>query len=197
MFYNIVRIFLVVLYKILFRYEVIGKHHIPEKGAVLLCSNHISLFDPPIIGIHLKRRINFMAKEELFKIPVLGFCIRQLGAFPVKRGASDKRAIRTSLELLRDNKIFAIFPEGTRSKSGEIGKGLSGAGLIALKEPCTVVPVAITGPYHPFKKMKVVYGSPVNIDDLRGDKVTKEAAQEATERMMNAIRTLYVEHKPS
>ncbi|MDQ0337762.1 1-acyl-sn-glycerol-3-phosphate acyltransferase [Caldalkalibacillus uzonensis] len=196
MIYSLCRFILHCLYRILFRYEAVGLKHIPRRGAVLLCANHISNWDPPLVGIPLERRVNFMAKQELFKIPLLAQLLRYLGAFPVKRGASDKRAIRTALSRLQEEKVVVIFPEGTRSKTGQLGKAFTGSGFLALKEPCTVIPVAIIGPYRLFRKVKIVYGPPVSIDDLRSEKVTKQEATLATERIMNGIQRLLDQHQP-
>lgn len=190
MFYEICRIILHTVYRLLFRYKAYGTEHIPEQGAVLLCANHISNWDPPLVGLPLMRRVNFMAKQELFKIPLLSQVLRYLGAFPVKRGATDKKAIRTALSRLQEGKVVVIFPEGTRSKSGRLQKAYSGSGFLALKQPCTVIPVAIIGPYRLFRPVKIIYGSPVNLDDLRVEKITKQEAVLATERIMNSIRQL-------
>ncbi len=84
----------------------------------------------------IPRPVHYMAKEELFKVPVLGNIVRNCNAFPVKRGLSDREALRTGLKLLKDGHVFGLFPEGTRSKTGELGKGLAGAGFFALRSNC-------------------------------------------------------------
>lgn len=114
MFYTFARALLRVLYRFLFRLEAKRKDYVPKEGGVVLCSNHISLLDPPAIGIMLDRKVRFMAKAELFDVPVLGKIINGLGAFPVKRGGVGKETIRTAFNLLRDGDIMGIFPEGTR-----------------------------------------------------------------------------------
>jgi 1-acyl-sn-glycerol-3-phosphate acyltransferase len=194
MVYRICRLIVRLVFKMLYRYEVTGRENVPEKGATLICANHIHNFDPFMVGSSVKRPVYFMAKAEIFKYPLIAAFFRQLNAFPVKRGAADKRAIRKSLETLRNEQGLIIFPEGTRSKTGQLQKAFSGAGMIALKEPCVVVPAAVVGPYKLFRKVKVIFGKPVYIDDLRGDKVSRDQAQEATERMMNTIRELLEDH---
>ncbi|AWB45030.1 1-acyl-sn-glycerol-3-phosphate acyltransferase [Paenibacillus sp. CAA11] len=186
MIYNFGRGLLRVLYKLLFRLEGHGLHHVPREGGVLLCSNHISNFDPPTIGILLKRKVHFMAKAELFNIPVLGWLFRELGAFPVKRGGVSKESIKTTLKLLRGGEIIGIFPEGTRSRTGEIGEGNKGAATFALRSDAVVIPVAIMGSYKLFRKMKVVYGPPVDLDEFRENPGT-DAAELATARIMSEI----------
>ncbi|WP_183251142.1 lysophospholipid acyltransferase family protein [Anoxybacteroides tepidamans] len=173
--------------KPLYRVEVIGIEHFPKEGGVLLCSNHISNLDPPIVGITAPRPIYFMAKEELFRVPVLKKLLPPLHAFPVKRGMSDRQALRTGLEVLKQGHVLGIFPEGTRSKDGKLKKGLSGVGFFALRTDAQVVPCAIIGPYRPLKKLKVVYGAPIAIDSLRERKASPE---EATEYIMSHIQAL-------
>lgn len=197
MIYKLCQLIVHLLYRFLFRYEALGMEHIPDTGAVLLCSNHLSNWDPPFVALPLKRRVRFMAKEELFKVPVLRQIIRYFGAFPVKRGASDKGAIRTALSILRNGQVMVIFPEGTRSKTGQLGEAYTGSGFLALKEPCTVIPVAIIGPYRLFHKVKIVYGPPIQLDDLRQSKANREAARLATERIMDGIRMLLEQKGPN
>lgn len=175
-----------------YRLEVIGVENFPKNEGVLLCSNHISNLDPPLVGVTSPRPIHFMAKAELFEIPVLKKILPKIQAFPVKRGMSDKQALRNGLSLLKDKKVLGLFPEGTRSKTGEIGKGLAGAGFFALKTDAKVVPCAIIGPYKPFKTLKVVYGEPIHMDELRENKAS---AKEATDLIMNTIQELVKKYK--
>ncbi|WP_432355105.1 lysophospholipid acyltransferase family protein [Sporosarcina sp. A2] len=170
-----------------YRIKVVGKENFPKDEGVLLCTNHIDNLDPPVVGLTAPRTVNFMAKEELFQLPILKSVLPSVNAFPVKRGLSDRQAIRKALELLRSGQVVGMFPEGTRSKNGELGKGLTGAGFFALKGDALVMPCAIIGPYRPFKQLKVVYGSPINMTPLRE---RKASAEEATEVIMAAIQEL-------
>ncbi len=176
----------------LYQYEVIGKENFPKDGGVLLCSNHISNFDPPTVGIAAPKPVHFMAKEELFSAPILGKLLPSINAFPVKRGMSDREALRTGLKLLKEGKVLGLFPEGTRSKTGELGKGLAGAGFFALRSKAHIVPCAIVGPYKPFKRLKVVFGKPIQFDDHRNNKIS---AEEATDIIMNEIGQLIRAYK--
>lgn len=189
MIYSFCRGALRLIYKLLFRLEASGLEHIPAQGGVLLCSNHISLLDPPTIGILLKRKVHFMAKKELFDIFGFGWLIKQLGAFPVKRGGVSKESIKTSLMLLRDGHVMGIFPEGHRVKGDEEGMGKRGAATFALRSDAAVIPVAIIGNYKLFKKMRVVYGAPVDLSAYKGSK-DPDAAELATEAIMSRIREL-------
>lgn len=190
MIYNICRGALRLIYKLLFRLEATGLEHVPKEGGVLLCSNHISLLDPPTIGILVDRKVHFMAKQELFDIPLLGSLIKELGAFPVKRGGVSKDSIKRSLNLLRGGDIMGIFPEGTRSRSGEMdGMGKKGAASFALRSQATVVPVAIIGNYKLFRKMRVVYGPPVDLTEYI-ENPSPDSVEQATEMIMSNIAEL-------
>lgn len=173
--------------KPIYRFEVIGKENVPADGGVLLCANHIDNLDPPVVGITAPRPVHFMAKEELFSIPVLGKIVPHLNAFPVKRGMSDREALRKGLGILKDGKVLGLFPEGTRSKTGEMGKGLAGAGFFALRSDAHVVPCAIIGPYKAFKKLKVVYGKPIDMASIKEKKLN---AEQATDLIMGEIQEL-------
>ena len=180
-----------ILYPI-YQFEVIGKENFPTDGGVLLCSNHISNLDPPTVGIAAPRQVHFMAKEELFSAPVLGKILPHINAFPVKRGMSDREALRKGLGVLKEGKVLGLFPEGTRSETGELGKGLAGAGFFALRSKAQIVPCAVIGPYKPFKRLKVVFGKPIEFDKYRKNKVS---AEEATDIIMNEIGKLIRTYK--
>lgn len=174
-------------YKSLYKIEVIGVENVPKDGGVLLCSNHISNNDPPLVGVVCPREISFMAKEELFKMPVMKTVMHGIRAFPVKRGMSDRNALKAGLSLLKEGNVLGLFPEGTRSKTGELGAGLAGAGFFALRSNAAVVPCAIIGPYKRFSKIKVVFGKPIDFEPIRASKLS---AQEATDIIMKSISEL-------
>lgn len=183
------------IFSIIFRWQVIGSEHIPKEGAVILCSNHISLWDPPAVGCGIERQVHFMAKEELFRIPVVSYFITKFGAYPVKRGAGDRSAIRSTFKLLEEGKILGIFPEGTRSKTGELGQGMPGTAIFALRSNATVIPVAIIGPYKVFGKLKIVYGAPLDLSAQRARKADNETIRETTELIMHSIKALMDQYK--
>ena len=185
---KIVHIILTPLYRI----QTTGKESFPTDGGVLICANHIDNLDPPVVGLTCPRDIHFMAKDELFHAPVLKQLLPMINVFPVKRGLSDKKAIRTGLTLLKEGHVLGLFPEGTRSKTGELGKGLAGAGFFALRTNAAVVPCAVIGPYKPFHRLKVVYGKPIDFSSYREQKLS---AEEATDIIMNEIRRLISEYK--
>lgn len=177
-----------VLFYPLYRIKVVGRENVPSDGPVIICSNHISNLDPPIVGITSNRNIYFLAKEELFKNPIIGGILKRVHAFPIKRGMRDRNALRKGLGVLKENHALGLFPEGSRQKSGEIGKGLAGAGFFALRSNAYIVPCAIIGPYEKFKPLKVVYGKPIDMSEYREEKAS---AQEVTDRIMEEIRQLH------
>ena len=160
------RIITLIILKLFFRVEVINREYIPAEGPALLCANHNSMLDMFFLGIKLERWIYWMAKEELFKNPVLAFLIRKLGGFPVKRGTGDVESIKHAYKLLSENKIVGIFPHGTRIDPSKIEtiRIKSGAAMIASKAGVPVIPATVRGNYKIFSKMIVIYGEPLFVE---------------------------------
>jgi len=188
MIYRICQWLLKVIYGLLFRLEAQGADNIPSTGPVLLCSNHISVLDPPTVGIKLRRKVHYMAKAELFAWKPIGAFLRTLGAFPVKRGGVSKESIKLSLQLLREGNVMGIFPEGTRN-TDDNSAGKKGAAMIALRSGATVIPVRIVGSYKLFGKTKVVYGKPVDLTVFQNE-AASDVLESATELIMKRIREL-------
>ncbi len=186
-FYKFAKNFVWYLLKPFYRMEVHGRDNIPEDGPVIICSNHISNLDPPIVGGAATRDLHFLAKAELFKGKFFNYFFRKLNAVPIKRGTNDRQALRESLTLLKEGKVLGLFPEGTRSKTGEIGEGLSGIGFFALRSDAIIIPCVIIGPYKIGRKLKVVFGAPVEMTSLRE---SKASAKEATDKIMTEIINL-------
>jgi len=189
MWYYFVQVFFHIIFKILFRLEIIGRENIPKNGPLIVASNHASLLDPPLVGTASTRKVYFMAKEELF-VPILGSIYKSLGAFPVKRGASDRTAIKCALNLLKTDKVLGIFPEGTRSKTGKLGHAGSGTLGLAGKFKVPIIPTAVIGSNLKLQKsfwpkIKVVFGKPIFFPKDRV--VDKELLQEMTDEMMLEI----------
>jgi 1-acyl-sn-glycerol-3-phosphate acyltransferase len=178
-----------------FRLRSTGKEHIPDGGCVVAC-NHLSSFDPWPLGMPLwpQTGLRFMAKSELYWFP-LSKVIDGAGAFPVHRGQHDTLAMETAIQLARDGHAVAMFPEGTRRVKGLMktrqARPRTGAARIALEANVPLVPAAVRGTDRLLRlgKLRVAYGAPVDIDDLRGQEIV-EAAQEATTRLMARIAEL-------
>lgn len=173
LFYRTLRVFFRPFFRVLFGAEVVGAENMPSEGGVILAANHMSNWDPPFLATYLDRPVSYMAKQELFEIPVFGAAIRQLFAFPVRRGAADRAAIKAALAAIREGRCVGIFPEGTRSKDGEVHKGGSGVSLLAAMSRAPVVPAAIIGT-NEMKRLKVIYGAPMYFEG-KSDRVSLEA----------------------
>ena len=131
------------LFRLLFRGRTLGNDRVPMQGPVVVVANHGSHLDPPLLGHALGRPVAFMAKAELFGIPLLGPLIRACGAYPVKRGASDREAIRTATARLQDGWAIGVFLDGTRQKDGRVNHPMPGAALLSARSGAPLLPVAI------------------------------------------------------
>src|SRR4051794_37116571 len=180
--------------KLLFRLRATGTEHLPREGGYVLSPNHLSNLDPWPLGLPLlpNRQIRFMAKIELFRSPPI---LKLGGAFPVRRGESDTAAIETAVQLVREGEVVAIFPEGTRRKKGLVKKrqprAHTGAVRVALEARVPLIPAGIAGTDRITRlgPLRVAYGPPVELDDLR-EEDPREAAQIGTDRLMAAIGEL-------
>jgi 1-acyl-sn-glycerol-3-phosphate acyltransferase len=183
------------LLRLLFRYRAVGVDHVPPTGAVLLASNHASLIDPPAVGAAVPRPLHFMAKAELFGVPLLGALIRRLNAHPVTREGGDAAALRLALGLLRDGQALLVFPEGTRTRDGRLGAGRAGVGMLAAQAGVPVVPVYVKGSAQALprgatwprpSRVTVAYGPPLAFARQRG----KAHYQAISDEIMAAIGRL-------
>jgi len=184
--------------KFVFRISVNGLENVPQ-GAILVCSNHMSMWDPVFLGVCIKtRQVRFMAKQELFKIPVVKTLIKALGAFPVSRGGADIRAIKNTIALLREGESVGVFPQGTRNP-GVMPRGTktrSGAAMCAFHAKCDVLPVAVVNKrikMTPFCKNHVVIGKPIKFEELGFTDGDKEQFDQATNIIFDRICDLFEE----
>jgi 1-acyl-sn-glycerol-3-phosphate acyltransferase len=195
--YNVIAVLTYPALHGLYRLRSTGVDNLPEGVGFVLACNHVSSFDPWPLGMPLwpKRQLRFMAKSELYWWP-LSLIVTGAGAFPVHRGQRDTQAIETAVGLVRDGWPVAMFPEGTRRAKGLVKKHearpRSGAARIALEGGVPLVPAAVAGTdgLRRLTQLRVAYGRPVEIDDLRGHEDLQSAAHEATERLMEAIYEL-------
>jgi len=189
--YRLLWILGLVIFKIFFRIRRDGRENIPLKGGVILASNHLSYLDPIVLGLLTPRKMNFMAKEELFKNSLFRLLITKLGAFPLKRGRLDRLSYDRAVGLVQEGRVLALFPEGTRGRGGKPGFLQKGAAKIACKTGAPLVPIIIQGTDKALPrggkiirlaKIKVRIGRPLNVEtlfrgkDARGyvDKLHKE-----------------------
>lgn len=182
------------------KFEVVGRENVPADGPLILASNHLNNADPPMIALAINNRYpTFMAKREMIRWPVLGPAFRIFGAFPVRRGAADLAALHTASDIVQEGRMLVMFPEGTRSRTGGLGRGHPGTAVIALRTGAPVLPVAITGsdqitwPWvflkpRSIKHIKVTIGKLFQLTPV--DRVTSEAAADATDQIMRHIAAL-------
>ncbi|WP_031516250.1 lysophospholipid acyltransferase family protein [Desulfofalx alkaliphila] len=190
MFYNLAKFVVTIVLVVLRRWQVVGLENFPSQGGVVVISNHTSYWDPVAVGCALNRPIHYMAKAELFEIPLFNTLIRALRSFPVKRGKPDRNAIRQAIELLTNGEVLGIFPEGRRSSSGELLKPQLGAVMLAFKGNAPIVPVGIIGARGFFGKLTVVIGKPVPLPQYTGSKAGREDMERYSAQVMDQLKQL-------
>jgi 1-acyl-sn-glycerol-3-phosphate acyltransferase len=189
-FYRALRTLVVFLVSLLTRFRVRGANNIPHEGPCIIAANHFHALDPVMLAVAVKRPVHFMAKEEIFHWPVVGWIARRAGVFPVKRGKVDVQAVRQSLELLAEGGIVGIFPEGHRSKTGEMQEALNGAALLSARSGAPIIPVALSGRYRPAAKFKVNIGQPMQIESETAGRPTALERAAGTKLLMQNIALL-------
>lgn len=153
---------------LLYPWRVTGKENVPKEGAVILCSNHLSNWDPGFLILCLPRRVCFMAKAELFRFKPMGKLLSYLfGAFPVARGKGDTGALHMAEEVLERGEILGIFPEGTRSRDGRMLRFKSGVALIAARSGASIVPCGIDRRARLFHRVNIRIGKPISVEELQ------------------------------
>jgi len=196
--YATLKVVAVGVMRLLFRLEAREPQNVPAAGAALLVSNHSSVLDPPLVGGASRRQLAFLAKAELFGVPLFGRLIHRLGARPIRRGGSDPAAMRTALRVLEEGGALLVFPEGTRGPEGELRPAKAGAGMLAVMSGAPVVPVYVRGSgrawprgrrYPRPAKVTVAFGEPLRFEARRGGDRREEYAA-ASRAMMAAIERL-------
>jgi 1-acyl-sn-glycerol-3-phosphate acyltransferase len=195
--YHFCRYVVVALLGLPFRVQVRGTTNVPLDGPLVVAVSHKSQLDPLFVGMALRREMRFMAKIEIFRVPVLKTLVAMLGAFPVDRGAGDRSALERSLAVVGDGEALLMFPEGTRHKHDEhIHPFFPGVGMIAVRSGAPVIPVAVKGTNRivgqgvvRFPRVRIGIGAPVDLGGLEGRRSTVYA--EAARRMEAAVRELY------
>ena len=188
MLYRFARRLIIIIARLIYRFQVTGREHIPPTGAVIICSNHIHGFDCLLLAMFCKRQIFYMGKMELFKKPIIGYLLRKVGAFPVDRGTTDMKAYRHTIDLLKNEKVLGIFSQGTRAQDFENVKG--GVGVFALKTGAPIVPVGISGTYRLFSRMRVNFGPPISMEPYQGLKVKSDLVDEVMSKVTSKVSEL-------
>ena len=182
--------------KILFRIKVNGKENFPKTGGFILASNHQSYLDPPVVGSWAPRSVYFMTKAELFENKILGWYLWNTNARPVKRGAMDRHAIKTILGIIADGYGVTIFPEGTRSVTGEFLEPKAGIGMIAKKAQCQIIPTYVSG-FNCLKdvffgkaKLTITYGKPISAEWVMAQEAGKSGYSAIAQHVMDEIQKI-------
>jgi len=193
------------LFATYFRWRVFHSERVPRTGPVILASNHASFLDPPLVGSGVKRPLNYLARDTLFRFPVLGSILRGVNAVPVDRDGGGASGLKAIMDRLLGGGAIVLFPEGTRTRDGRLQRALSGIGLVVIKSSAPVVPVRIWGTYVAFgrnvhfpkpHRVTIKYGHPMTFEELRAEAKTcskarlKEIYQQVAEEIMQAIAKL-------
>jgi 1-acyl-sn-glycerol-3-phosphate acyltransferase len=189
MLYKIARGLLKPIFYLYYNIKVEGRENLPSEGPLIICANHYSTIDPVILAVTLPYTINSMAKAELFQNKLLALFFKNIKVFPVKRGEADIKSIKTSLKILKENKVMGMFPEGTRNKTGEL-KAEPGIAMIAIKGRAPILPIAIVSNYKLFNKTIVKIGKPVLLDKYYEQKLQSEDYHNISMDIMKYINQL-------
>jgi 1-acyl-sn-glycerol-3-phosphate acyltransferase len=193
------------VYATYFRWRVFGAEHVPQAGGVILASNHASFLDPPLVGAGLNRDINYLARDSLFRFPGIGALLRSWNAVPVDREGGGAKGLKIILDRLLAGNAIILFPEGTRTRDGQLQPARSGIGLTVIKSTAPVVPVRVFGTFEAYgrnhalprpRRVAVKYGRPLIFEALRAEAKTcdkarlKEIYQQVADEIMAAIAKL-------
>ena len=195
--YQLIRAVLYIFFKLFNRLEVIGGKNIPNTGGVIVAANHVSYLDPPVIGVALKRRPTYIAKEYLFRVPLIGGVVRGC-CFPVKHDKPQPSVIKEAVTRLKGGGVLVLFPEGSRSTDGNFLDAKRGVGMIACISSVPIVPTLIEGTDRALPvgakllrpaKIKVVFGKPLTV---RGNETDKVSQEKISRKIMDSIKNLRV-----
>ncbi|MCJ7666497.1 MAG: 1-acyl-sn-glycerol-3-phosphate acyltransferase [Actinobacteria bacterium] len=198
--FTMIQIALKTIFKIFYRVDVTGLKKIPKKGKYIICSNHISYLDPVLMGAYIPRYTYFMAKKELFSVSFLSNLVTYLNAFPVARNGIDRNIFNTSLDILKNENVLGLFPEGTRSTDGIVRDGKKGVGLIAVLSGAPIITMAISGsnkiiqkPHKRifFPKIKIIIGDIIDTVSIADKNDRKKAIELIVDETMKSIKKLY------
>jgi 1-acyl-sn-glycerol-3-phosphate acyltransferase len=197
--YAVGRAFFGVVFHTIWPLKIRGAEHVPQKSSAIIISNHLSMVDPFVVGYAARRRVNFMAKEELFGVPVVGWFIRKFGGFPVDRARRDPASLRTALTVLKADELLGMFPEGTRNTSGGLLEFRTGALRLASRTRSRIVPAAVINTERALPPKKFIrpariavhFGPAFEVSDLYDNPKDPEAMARAVETMRSAVQALH------
>ena len=197
--YRVIRAFFWLVFHTIWRLKVTGVRNVPQHGAAIIVCNHLSMVDPFVVGFGANRLVSFMAKEELFRVPVVGFLIRKVGAFPVDRARRDPASMRVALSVLKEGGLLGMFPEGTRSTTGEMLELRTGAARLASRTRTPIIPAAVIntdcalppGKFIRLAKIALKFGEPFELTELYDKPKDEEALTRALALMKEKIEQLH------
>ena len=190
MIYKIAKVIYRFLARIVYKIEIDGIENVPQKGKLILCSNHRTGMDPFFLMAFFPRQPLFMAKVEAFKNPIIGYLLKYLGVFPVSRGTGDEKAISRALDILKEDKVLAMFPEGTRVRNGERVIAKKGVGLISTTADAPVIPVLIQSDFKLFTKVTCIIGKPIYICKTDYDELDRDDYYKISNEILDKIYIL-------
>lgn len=183
----IIKPFLWLAYKIVFRYKFYGEENVPKDGPGIICGNHLCMCDPVSIVLAIDRLPCFIGKKELFENKLWAWLFRNLKAFPVDREKMDMKALKHAIKVLKEGELLGIFAQGTRVKEGEDVAAKAGVALFAVKSGAPVIPVAIKSEYKLFSKVEVRFGEPISFEEYKGKKVSADELNEIANGIMDKV----------
>jgi 1-acyl-sn-glycerol-3-phosphate acyltransferase len=196
--YSVVRMILTPITILIYRCRALGVEHVPRTGAVILAPNHFSQMDHFFAAVYLPRKVQFMAKSQLFKNPAIKYIFQHGGVFPVRRGHHDEEAFVTANAILERGGTMLMYAEGGRSRTGDLGEPKRGIGKIALESGVPVIPVAIHGSAHvrgwrrfQFPKVTIQYGEPMTFP-VKADP-SRDEQQRVADQIFDRVRAMYVD----
>ncbi len=185
-----------IIASVIFRVKIIGADNIPKKGGFILASNHISYYDPPLVGCCINREVYFFTKRELFRFKPFGWVLLRVNARPINRAGVDRTAIESAVEILKSGNGLTVFPEGTRSKTKDFLPIKPGIGMIARQAEVPIVPAYIHGANQLWNcfigrtRLSVSYGEPISAEWVKSQEMTKEGYLAIADEIMRRIRNL-------
>jgi len=174
-------------------WDVRGRHHVPPRGGFIVASNHISFWDPPLIGAAVPRELHFLAKEELFGIPVLGWLIRSVNAIPIRRGVADLAGMSRAMERLEGGDGLLMFPEGSRMQDGELHPARPGVGMMAVHASVPIIPCCVSGSdrqrrwWYRGARVRIWFGPARSWQDLAGPEGECSPGRALYQRVAEAV----------
>ena len=191
----IIRPICFVLAKIIYRVKIVGIENVPKDKACIICGNHVHAMDAPVLLASTSRKINFMAKQELWKNGAFKFIAWIFNVFPVARVKKDTEAIKTSLKILNSNQILGMYPEGTRKGLERGIKPKNGAVNLAIRAGVPIIPFGVCGEFKPFKKVVYNFGKPIDFSNYKDNAKDKEEVDMLTNEVMAKVIELRDEIK--